>query len=432
MPISAWRQAETPTRWVFHLRPNVTFSNGAPFNAAAVVAAAHYLASPAAATDLLATEFRNIADTAARDDLTVVFNLHAPDALFPRLVSMLNIVEPGAWARLGREGFARAPVGTGPFQAGVWTRAGVTLTAFKGSWRAPKIDGVEVLAMPDATARVQGLLSGRIDLAMILGPDATDTIVAAGHRMLVYPLGGVVGLGFIATKPTSPAADVRVRRALNYGVDKERIVTALLGGAGRPSGQPGTHTTFGYNPAVAPYPFDPEKAKALLADAGYGKGLALTVETVPGTIAADSEVFQQVAADLAKIGVTVTLRATTFPVFSRHYRQGGWEGDAYGMYYNADPGLDALRAIKTHSCLWEHPWYCDPAIMPTIAAAFAAADPAKRASLTREVMARYHDQASALFLHELSGFMGVAARVKDFRIANNYLYLHDISLTEPR
>lgn len=421
-----WEQ-ETPVTWVFRLRPNVTFSNGAPFNADAVVKSVQYLISPEASGDFVATEFRNVAGIAARDPLTVVFTLRAPDVLFPRLVSILNIVEPGAWAA-GREAFAKQPVGTGPFSVQAWRPAGASLVAFKKSWRAPKVDGVEVLALPDATSRVQGLLSGRIDLAMILDPDKTDAIEGAGHRMLVYPLGGVMGLAFVTTKPETPVADVRVRQALNYAVNKERIVAGLLGGAGRPSGQPATHSSFGYNPNVAPYPFDPAKARALLKEAGYEKGLALLAETVPGTIAADAQVFEQVASDLAKVGVTLTLRVTTFPTFSKHVRQGGWDGDAYGMYYNADPFLDPMRPLKSHSCLWEKPWYCDQAIMPTIANALAARDVATRTRLTQEVMARYHDQAASLFLYEVSGYMGMAARVQNFRIANNFMYLHDVTL----
>lgn len=421
--------AETPTRWVFKLRPGVTFSNGVPFTADAVVNATKFLISPDAAGERTAEEFTNVSGAEARDALTVVFTLRAPDVLFPRAVSMLNVVEPGAWSRLGREEFAKHPVGTGPFQVQAWKPAAATLTAFKGSWRAPKVDALEVLALPDATSRVQGLLSERIDLAMILGPDSTDTVESAGHRMLIYPLGGVMGLAFITTKDKTPVKDVRVRRALNYAVDKERIVKVLLNGAGKVSGQPATRTGFGHNASVAAYPYDPAKAKALLAEAGYPNGLSLMLESVPGTIAADAQVFEQVAADLARVGVTLTIRVTTFPTFSRHYRQGGWDGDAFGMYYNADPTLDPLRGIKGHSCFSEHPWFCDATIMPTFTAALGAADIATRARLTAEIMARYHDQAQSLFLFEVSGFMGLAARVKDFRIANNFMYLHEVTLT---
>ena len=422
-----WR-AETPTRWVFRLRDGVTFSNGAPFTAEAVTQVVHYLSSPEAAGELIAGEFRNVVDAEARDPHTVVFTLRDPDVLFPRLVSMLSIVEPGAWRNLGREEFARHPVGTGPFQIVAWRPAGADLAAFTGSWRAPKVERLEILSLPDATSRVQGLLSGRLDLAMILGPDDAGLVKGAGHRMLVYPLGGVMGLAFVTAKEGSPVADVRVRQALNYAVDKTRILQALLGGAGQPSGQPATRSSFGYNPAIGPYPFDPSKAKSLLADAGYANGLALTLEAVPGVIAADSQVYEQVAADLAAVGVKLTIRVSTFPTFSKHYRQGDWEGDAFGMYYNADPTLDPFRGIKGHSCLNDHPWYCDQAIMPAYRAALAAADLPNRARLTAEVMSRYHDQAAALFLHEVSGFMGIAARVQNFRIANNFMYLHEVSL----
>ena len=423
---TSW-QAEDPNTWVFTLRDNVTFSNGVPFDANAVVFALNYLTSEEALVELVSNELRNVASASVRDRLSVEIKTHAPDILLPRLLSMMSIVEPGEWQRLGREGFAQQPVGTGPFQVTSWGPQRADLAAFRGSWRAPKVDKLEVLALPERATRIQALQSGRIDIAMILGPDDIAAVEQSGDVMEVYPLGGVMGFAFVTSKP-GPVQDVRVRRALNLAVNKEAIILGLLQGAGAPSGQPVTAATFGHDPSIAPFPYDPEAARALLEEAGYPDGLTLMAEVVPGTITADATIFQQVAADLARVGVTLNVQAVTFPTFSRHYRTADWDGDMFGMYYNADPYLDGLRPMKHHSCWWQAPWYCDEAIMPVMLEALETFDVEERRRLTQQVMQFYHDQATAIYVSEVRGFIGLSKRLKGFRVVNNFLHLHDVTV----
>ena len=423
---TSW-MAEDPNTWVFELRDDVRFSNGAPLDAAAVAATLDYLTSEQALVELISNELRNVASASVRGPLTVQVKTHAPDILLPRLLSMMNIVEPDQWQRLGREGFAQEPVGTGPFQVTNWGPQRADLAAFRGSWRAPKVDKLEVLALPERATRIQALQSGRIDIAMILGPDDVAAVEQAGHRMEIYPLGGVMGFAFVTSKP-GPVQDVRVRRALNLAVNKDAIIAGLLEGAGAASGQPVTAMTFGHDPTIPAFPYDPEAAKALLAEAGHANGLTLMAEVVPGTITSDATIFQQVAADLARVGVTLNVQSVTFPTFSRHYRTADWDGDMFGMYYNADPYLDGLRPMKQHSCWWQAPWYCDEVIMPTLRQALETFDIAEREKLTQQVMRFYHDQATAIFVSEVRGFIGLSKRIKGFRVVNNFLHLQDVTV----
>lgn len=427
---TSWTAAD-PTRWVFTLRRDVVFSNGVPLTAAAVADNIAYVISAAAAVETLHVELENVAGARALDTHTLEIVTRTPDILLPHLMSMLPIAEPGAWRSLGPQGFARQPVGTGPFRVAAWRAGGLQLAAVPGSWRAPKIAALEVLSLPEATTRVQALLSGRIDVAMTLGPEDAVALEAAGQRLVIYPTGGVMGLAFVTEKPGAPVRDVRVRRALNYAVDKQRIIDGLLGGAARPAGQPAPRAAFGYDPDVAPYPYDPARARALLAEAGHAGGLKLTMELVPGTLPADAAIFQQVAADLVQVGVALSIKTVNFQTYARHYVTGDWEGDAFGIYFVTDPYLDALRPMKRHSCAWKVPWYCDRAAMDLIARAQTAFDLAQRRALTRQVMARYHDQAAGLYLHDVAGYMGLSPRVAGLRIVNGFIHVHDIDLTPP-
>ncbi len=423
-------ESTSPTTWVFRLRPDVVFSNGEPFDAEAVVATIAYLTSKEAAGESVAQEIRSVASAKALDPLTVEITTRTPDPILPRAFATVRIVAPKAWESLGRDGFAKAPVGTGPFKlaAPQDLRAnGVTLVANETSWRKPKVARLELLAIPDETARLQALLSGRVDVALGLGLENREPIEERGGRIHVAPGPNVMVVAFVTVKE-SPLKDVRVRRALNYAVDKQALVDALYGGATTVASQPAPPQASGYDPAIEPYPYDPAKAKALLAEAGYAGGFDLTIEAVTGGVT-EAAMYAAVASDLAKIGVRATVRSIPTPQLIRYIQRGGFKGEAFGMDYGTAPSLDALRPLRLHSCQWRVPWNCDPAIMPLLEAAQAEFDPGKRLDLTRQVMRRWHDDAPAIFLFDIVGSTGLGPRVTGWRVENNLIRYDEAGLS---
>ncbi len=140
----SWVNVDQRT-WRFNLRPGVTFSNGRPFDAEAVVAAVEHLAGPASASDFLKNELPAMTGARAVGPLTVEITTAAPEPLFPRHAVGLMIAEPDAWRRLGRDAFSGAPVGTGPFEIESWQAGRVRMKAFRASWRAPMAAGLEIL-----------------------------------------------------------------------------------------------------------------------------------------------------------------------------------------------------------------------------------------------------------------------------------------------
>ena len=197
-----------------------------------------------------------------------------PIPLLPRVLAALPIPAPQQWARLGVAGFAREPVGTGPFQVTGRKATALSLKAFKGSWRVPKEAGLEFTIVPTPTARVSGLVSGAFDVAFDLGPDDMKTLKDSGNVGVVSITNSVTGITFFLAQP-SPFSDIRVRQAVNMAVNRQAIIDGLLGGMTRVSTQPVTPQTLGYDATLQAYAYDPVRAKALLAEGGFFQGLQI-------------------------------------------------------------------------------------------------------------------------------------------------------------
>ena len=418
-----------PLTWHFTLKPNVTFSNGEPFDAAAAAAALNYFASGDGLIEVVAQSVIDVASARAIDPLVLEVKTKAPNILLPRRLSGIRIPAPGPWAELGRRGFAQAPVGSGPFIATRWGTTQVDLIANTNSWRAPKLDRIEVKAVPEITTRVQGLITGALDIALDIGPDDGPILETAGAQLNIRPSGRVQLLTFMSIGD-SPLADVRVRQALNYAVNKQQIIDILLGGATEPSGQAAVKASFGYNPDVPAYPYDPDKARALLAEAGYPDGFDLPADMTPGAMAGDGAWYLQIANNLADVGVRVTYQSYPFTMHIRKIRQGGWKGDAFGMDFNNLPSLDVLWPLRIHSCLWAAPWHCRPDWVPLIEDAEQEFDLEERRRKTQALVQLYHDEPTSLYLWEMPGVDGVSDRVLNYQPRHAFINFHEIDVKD--
>jgi peptide/nickel transport system substrate-binding protein len=418
-----------PTQWRFRLRPGVTFSNGEPFTADAVVAAVAWLKTPEGARTVVGSEVRDVSAAVREDDLTVLITTSRPDAILPRRLTAMSIVAPRAWAVMGPEAFSHAPASTGSFRIDDWSgnSGRVVLDAFQGSWRAPKAERLVMVNMPDNPARVQALLSGQIDIAGNVGVDDIDVVEAAGGVITVAPAWSVQALAFrLEPRRDTPLNDVRVRRALNLAIDREALVQGLFRGRLRAASQPATPGTVGYNPDLPPYPYDPDRAKRLLAEAGHPNGLRLKFEVMVDRTPGDAAIFQTVADKLAEIGVTLELRQVTFPTWMAKYLGGSWDGDTdgFGLGWNSAPYNDAQRPMEIYSCLRPNPFYCNRDITDRLVAAGAEMDLDKRENMLRDLSRAYQDDAPALFLTETIDLFAASARIGDLHVRNRVPSYH--------
>ena len=423
-----WETVDRLT-WRFFLKPGVMFSNGEPFDASAAASALNYFASGDGLVEVVAQSVIDVESASAIGPLTLEVKTKRPNVLLPRRLSGLRIPAPGPWAELGRRGFGTAPVGSGPFIAERWDMTRIHLTANPNSWRPPQVDRLEFLGVPEVTTRVQGLITGAIDIAFDIGPDVGPLIEPAGAHLHFRPSGRVQLITFMSVGD-SPVADVRVRQALNYAVDRQRIIDVLLGGASVPSGQAAVKGSFGYNPDISAYPYDPDKARALLAEAGYPDGFDMPTDMTLGAMAGDGTWYLQIAQDLAKVGVNVTYVPFPYPVHIQKIRQGGWEGIAFSMDYNNLPSMDVLWPLRIHSCLWRAPWHCRPEWVPLIEDAEQEFDLEERRRKTQELVRLYHEEPTSIYLWDMPGIDGLSNRVLNYRPRETFISMHEIDVKD--
>ncbi len=430
----SWKSAG-PNTWIFELREDVVFHNGAPLRADDVVANFEFLKSPDAAQFTIARHAETISVAEAVNPLTVVFTTHDPDPILPNRLANVTIVEPRVWSELGADGFTQEPVGTGPFTPVDWGAAGreVELAAFSRSWRkSQSVERVRIVVLPDSTTRLQALLSGQVDIAVNLDPDAIPELEAAGLKVLVLPAAHIVTLALRNTGNVSDGLKNKlVRQAINYAVNKEIMAEQLLSGHVRVVSQPATPEVFGFNPSLEPYPYDPEKARSLLAAAGYGDGLALTFGVVPGQTPADALLFQLIQQDLANVGIDVTLRLLSFLDLARRITSGEWDNiDAYSGTLSSAWFGDAGQAIDRLSCDYPATFFCEPSMTDLIERSEHEMDRAKREALLHEIMAKFHDLAPVLYLVDYSSLTATLPRVRSYSARATGMEFENIILSE--
>lgn len=293
-----------PKTWRFKLRTGIKFSNGEPFNADAVVASVERVLDPTLESEQ-SSFFPTIEGAKEVDESTVDILTNAPDPLLPQRMYLMKMVPP----KYSTEGsFASEPVGTGPYRFVRWARGReVVLESNPDYWgEEPDVSQVTFRFVSEAGTSLSGLLSGEIDLVPNLLPENAsqapkfESVRGSEHPTMILNVDeGLTG-------------DPRVRQALNYAVNKESLVENLYEGyATVDDCQLLSPSWFGYNPSLEPYPYDPEKARSLLADAG-AEGAAIEVVGTSGRWLKDKETVEAVANYLSEVGLKPEVRIFEF------------------------------------------------------------------------------------------------------------------------
>jgi peptide/nickel transport system substrate-binding protein len=305
-----WEILDNGTAYVFHLRKNVKFHDGADFNAQAVKKNFDYLFS---------ANLRNVGvykgiikEVQVVDDYTVKIVLFQPNSAFLYRLAQSSgwFVSPQAIEKFGHDPalLSKNPIGTGPFMFKEW-KAGESVELVKNPnyWRQglPYLDRIIFRVVAEDVSRVNQVRAGDADL-MYNPPPALLAALEQDKalQIKVVPTVRTIFIGLNTSRP--PLNDVRVRQALNYAVDKERLCKVLMRGLAKPSDSPLSSMTFGYF-STGGYPYDPNKAKQLLKEAGY-ENLKLELITPKGRYLNDYETAVAIQGMLKEVGVTVDVK----------------------------------------------------------------------------------------------------------------------------
>ena len=340
-----------PKKWLFTLRKGVKFHDGSAFNADAVVwnldkvlsdKSPQYDAKQAAQ---VRPRIPSIASWRKVSDEVVEITTKDVDALFPYQLPWFLIGSPAQWDKLGRDWnkVASQPSGTGPFKLDkLVPRERAELVRHAGYWdkaRLAKADRIVLLPIPDALTRANALLNGQVDVIETPPPDALGQLQKGGFKIVSNVTPHVWPYHF-STQPGSPWADVRVRKAVNLAIDREAIVSLLNGQASVARGQlDATSPWFGKPTFDVKY--DLAQARALMAQAGYGKSRPLKAKVIIAQGGSGqmlslpmNEFIQQ---SLAEIGVQIEFEVVELENLYLHWRSGA-KADM-----NAGKGISAIN-----------------------------------------------------------------------------------------
>ncbi|GMQ94440.1 MAG: ABC transporter substrate-binding protein [Acidimicrobiia bacterium] len=392
------------TTWQFKLRDDVTFQNGEAFNADAVVASVNRIIDPDYGSEQI-SNFETIVGAEKIDDVTVNILTSGPDPILPARMTLMHMVPALA---SGDESFADSPVGSGPYKFVKWDRGSeIVLAANEDYWGGrPAVDGVTFRFIEEAGTRLAGVLAGEVDLTISLAPEDFDRVPQS------FAVKGVQHVGIILnTRPGSPIGDVRIRQALNYAVDKEAIVSALFSGfAGVDPGQFVNESWFGFNPNLEAYPYDPDKARALLEEAG-ATGMTIPLVGVSGRLLKDRETVEAVAGYWEAVGLKVDLQILEFSAFlDRFFDRENRPVTNYIIHENTL--FDADRTVT----LYYHKdgaasSNADDEISAWIDEARTELDPVRRLQLYNDVLQKGYDEAMFVFLANQQDTYGASERL---------------------
>ncbi|HEY7033329.1 MAG TPA: ABC transporter substrate-binding protein [Thermomicrobiales bacterium] len=304
--------------YTFKLQQGVKFSDGTDFNADAVLFSLRRLIDKDFEyydkANTGGFQLAGLSKVDVIDPATVKFTLSAPNAAFLELsqIGSGRFVSPKAIQEHPGDALSDNGVGTGPFMVKSWDKnVKVELARNDNYWGTkPGLQTLIFRPIPEPTARVSALLNGEVDMIVVVQPDSIQSI--KDDSDLTYEQGPSNHYWFIELNTKEgPFADKRVRQAANYAVDKEGLAHDVLSDSAVPATQPMPAANWSYNPNIKGYPYDPDKAKALLADAGYADGFKtkMIIPTNGSGMMVPVQMNEYIQGNLADVGIQVDIQS---------------------------------------------------------------------------------------------------------------------------
>jgi peptide/nickel transport system substrate-binding protein len=345
-------QVVDDTTWVFKLRRGVKFHNGDELKASDVVFTVERLKKA-----LMASLVANISAARAIDDYTVEFKTPKPYAVLHMALAEILILNEKNTKAIGDEQVGLKPMGTGPYKLAEWVKEDrLVMDAFADHWRGKaRIDMVTFKPITNPATRTASLLTGGVDVIQDLSVRDVASVRANNQfEVITRPslLNIVLAVDVRDKSPTidlpvNPMKDRRVREAIVRSINVEAIKSVVMNGFSSASDQYVPSSHLGFVPGLdfrKEYPFDLDKARLLMKEAGFEKGFTMTLDTTNNRYVNDASIAQALASMFSRIGITLNLnlmpRANFFgyirvPSDKSSFIMSGWDtpsGDAGNMY----------------------------------------------------------------------------------------------------
>ena len=434
-----WEISEDGTVYTFNLREGVTFHDGTSFDAEAVKFNFDRMLNEGhpyhdTGPFPLAFFFSAVEEVEVVDPLTVRFTLSEPYAPFLSNLAYPTglLVSPAAVEQHGAE-FGRNPSGTGPFRFVEWRpNEAVVVERNPDYWDgAPELEAVVFRPITDANTRTAEMLAGGIDLMVEVPPVSLSEFETDDFN--VHEQAGPHVWFLILNLKEGPFTDQRVRQAANYAVNKEAIVNDILEGTAEVAAGPIPPAfAWAHNEELEPYPYDPERARELLAEAG-AEGAELTFYVTEGGSGMLDPVAMGTAiqADLEAVGFDVGIETYEWNTFLGEVNPGleGKADMAEMAWMTNDP--DTLPYLTLRTEAWPENggfnsgYYSNPEVDRLLEQARVATDQAQRAELYKQVQEIVHEDAPWVFVANWKQNAVTNDRVENFELQPSFFLLLD-------
>ncbi|QFY09442.1 ABC transporter substrate-binding protein [Nonomuraea phyllanthi] len=400
---TSWESPDEET-WVFHLRDGVTFSDGSAFTAKDVKASVERLISlKASLTPLLAS----ITEIDATDDHTVTFHTSAPLGTLP---STLSLVFIGQGDKVNSDAYWQKPIGTGPFTFDSFSPDDkVVLSRNDTYWGAKaKVAKLEILNMPEISARITALNNDEVDVLASIPPDQVPEV--SGVDGIKYGTGPSYNYYFIwFNQNNKPFDNVKVRQAMLHAIDIKSVVGDLFGDLGTVARSPITQSVFG-STQLEPYSYDPDLAKKLLAEAGYPNGINTTIQWPLAGGPNIRAMAQAFISSWEKVGIKVQPQEKERATWLKDFGALKWD---MNLQTNTTGTGDADFTLnRLYTCDAKRMGYCNKDLDSILAKARASLDQDERKALYAQADKIIWDDAVGIFPVDLKNNYAVRDNVK--------------------
>jgi peptide/nickel transport system substrate-binding protein len=408
---TSW-EAPDKTTWVFRLQQGVKFHDGSPLRPEDVVHSFDRAKNDAKSTRKPSVS--NVERVEPLGEDAVKITLKQPDAVFLSRLKNIYITSKAVWDQFGPEEADKKAIGTGPytFKSHV-PGQGTVLEKNPNHWaNLPNLaDTVIYRGIKENEPRVTALLNGEVDIISEVSPDMAPRIDSSSRTQTV----GVRGqrIMFLQMNPAhAPWDNKALRKAVSHAIDKQGLINGLLGGRGYPLQIPIGENVYGYNAeAVNPkYEYNPEKAKQLLAEAGYPNGLDVELFPTIGNNLKDYEIAQAMGAMLTQVGIRTEVKniewSTLWPQIQENkipfYFMGRGSVDDPSEYLSQYFRFGVTKRTS----------YSNPRVDELLIAESQEYDDTKRKQLLAQAMSIIMDDAPATFLFNYEDTYGVARNLE--------------------